>query len=193
MKNVRFAACLTALALAPVALAACGGGDDNNASSQDENEITAAIDKAATSGDPAACTEVQTANFTKQTSGSVESCKRDAANTAADTIDVTTVEVNGSTATADVTFTGSGLDGQSLDLTLVKEGGQWKLDSVKDFSNFDRDKFTAAFEKQALSGAPPQLVACIKQQFDQATDEQLQAVILTQNGGSQLFAPCAPQ
>ena len=102
--------------------------------------------------------------------------------------------VNGNSATAKASFTGSILDGQTLDLTLVKENGKWKLDSVKGFASFDRDKFTAAFEKEVTTGpnaAPPQAVACIKKQFDSATDAQLQAVILTQNGGNQLFAPCS--
>jgi hypothetical protein len=192
MTNIRLAACVAALVLAPAALTACGGGGN----SQDEDEITAAINKAATSGDPAACTEVQTANFTRQTSGSVESCKKDAANTAADTADVTNIDVSGDSATAEAAFTGSILNGQSVNLALVKEGDTWKLDQVKGFATFNRDAFVASFDKELTSGsnpAPPQVAACVKQQFDNATDAQLQAVILTQNGGDQLFAPCSKQ
>ena len=127
----------------PLGLVACGG---DNGSSEDEDQITAAIERAATSGDPAACTEVQTAKFTQQTSGepsqsaaaAVKSCQRDASDTAADKVEVTDIEVDGDSATAKAEATGSVFDGQTLDIALVKEGDQWKLDEFKGFEDFDR-------------------------------------------------------
>ena len=53
---------------------------------------------------------------------------------------MTNIDVDGDTATAKAAFTGSIFDGQSLDLALVKEGDQWKLDEFKGFSNFDRTR-----------------------------------------------------
>jgi hypothetical protein len=184
-----------ALIVAAGVLSACGSSGSNSA---DQDDITAAITKAATSGDPAACTELQTANFNAQTSSGsgnadpTTACQNDAAGNKATSVDVTNVKVDGSTATADVAITGNDFDGQTLEIALIKDGTQWKLDKVDSFTNFDRAKFTAAFEGQ-ITGDPslsPADLACIKQQLEAATDAQLEALILDPNGVSAVFQPC---
>jgi hypothetical protein len=180
--------------LAALALGACGGGSDSN--SQDEDDITAAITRAATSGDPAACTDSQTAKFNEQTSGGggdpVKNCEEDAANTAADSVDVSNIEVDGDSATAEISGTGSILDGQTLNVALIKEGDQWKLDELQGFTDFDRDAFIEAFSSELDSegDVPAEASSCLKQQFQNASDEELQNVLLTPEGGQSLFQPC---
>jgi hypothetical protein len=197
MSNSRLAVAIAAAVLAAFALAACG--DDNGGSSEDEDQITAAIDRAATSGEPAACTEVQTQRFLEQTSdgtgeAAVKSCEQDAEDTAADKVDVTDIEVDGDTATAKAAATGSIFDGQTLDLALVKEGDQWKLDEFKGFSEFNRDALIAA-TRQELSSDPSasaQAVDCVAGQLEKLSDGQLEGLYTGSdpNAEEQVFGPC---
>jgi hypothetical protein len=195
--KVRPAAAVTAAALlAAFALAACGG---NGTSSADKDAITAAIIRAATSGDPAACTDSQTLRFTEQTSGgakgqaAVKSCEKDAKNTAAEKIDVTDVQVDGDKATAKGKATGSIFDGQTVEVALVKENGRWKLDEFKGFENFNKDAMIAAFSKQlSAEGATPQAVDCITKQFQATSDQDIEAVFVGSDpqAENRLFQPC---
>jgi len=199
MGKVRLTAAVTASALlAALALAACGGGSDNG-SSADEDQITQAITAAATSGDPSACTKYQTIHFTQQTSGgtgqaAIRSCEKGAQDTAADSIDVTDVEVDGDHATALGKATGSTFDGQTLKVALVKENGQWRLDDFQGFQDFDKDAMIAAFEKQlSTENVPQQGIDCLKQQFQAASDQQIESTFVGNNpqAENQLFGPCA--
>jgi hypothetical protein len=198
MAKARLLAAVTATALlAAVALAACGGSDDS--SSADQDQITQAINAAATSGDPSACTQYQTQNFLDQTNDSkgqaaVKECQQDADSTAAESVDVSDIEVDGDTATAKAAATGSIFDGQTLDIGLVKEGDQWKLDEFKGFQDFDKDAMVAAFKGQLEkeSGATPQAVNCIVEQFQKASDEQIEATFTGNDpqAENRIFGPC---
>ncbi len=188
---------LVALLALPFALGACGGGSSNSA---DEDQITSAITAAATSGDPSACTKYQTLRFTEQTNGgekgqaAVKACEQDAQSSVADKVEVTDVSVNGDSATAKAAVTGSVFDGQTLNVTLVKDGGQWKLDQFKGFENFNRDAFIAAFPAELAKqpGTTPQAVNCLKSQFQAASDQQLESVFVGNDpqAEQQLFGPC---
>jgi hypothetical protein len=163
MSRIHFGVLVAALALATAAFSACGSSDDNSA---DNDQITAAIDRAATSGDPAACTEVQTQKFLEQTNGgqdALKSCEKDAANTVADEVDVTNIEVDGDTATADAAVTGSVFDGQTLQIALIKDGDQWKLDEFTGFADFNREAFAKAFVAEIAKDpkTPAQVVTCL--------------------------------
>jgi hypothetical protein len=174
-----------------------GAGNGNSA---DEDQVTAAITRAATSGDPAVCTELQTQKFTEQTSGgakgqaAVKSCEKDAKNSAAEKVDVTDIQVNGDTATAKAKATGSIFNGQTLDIALVKEGGQWKLDEFKGFEDFNKDAMIAAFRQQLSQepGSTPQAVDCMVRQFQAASDATIEANFTGSDpqAEKQLFAPC---
>jgi hypothetical protein len=188
---------LVGLCALPFVLAACG--DDDDGSSEDEDQITAALDRAATSGDPAACTEVQTQKFIEQTGGgetgqaAIKSCQKDAADTPAEEVEVTDVEVDGDAATAKAAVTGSFFDGQTLNLALVKEGDQWKLDELTSFDDFDRDAMVAAISEELASeeGASPQAVDCVAGQIQSLPEDQVQAAFLGDSDAEDaLFAPC---
>jgi hypothetical protein len=188
-----------AAVLAAFALTACGGDDGG---SEDEDQISAAIERAATSGDPAACTEVETVNFVQQTSGepgdsaeeALQSCQQEAADTVAESVDVRDIEVDGDSATAKAAVTGSFFDGQTLDIALIKEGDQWKLDEFKGFEDFDRGAMADAI-RQELSreeGASPQAVTCVGQQIENQPEDRVEAAFAGNdpNAEQQLFEPC---
>ena len=188
---------LVGLLAVPFVLAACGSSSDNSA---DEAQITAVITRSATSGDPAVCTQDQTLRFTEQTSGgakgaaAVKSCQQDAKNTSADKVDVTDIQVNGDTATAKAKATGSIFNGQTLNVALVKENGQWKLDEFKGFENFDKASLIAATKSRLSSeaGSTAQAVNCVVQQFQAASDQEIEGLYTGSdpNADAKIFGPC---
>ncbi len=194
MKLFRLAAIVAALGLASTALIACGG-DDN----EDEDQITEAIEQAATTQDPANCTEVQTENFTQQTEGvndaekAVESCEESATEddeAVAESVEVSEIEVDGDTATANVAFIGGFIDGQSLEIAFANEDDQWKLDELVEFTEFDRQAFVDTLvEGSEEEGADP---ACIERELEDVSDEQMQALFLENDESlfEEDLAPC---
>jgi hypothetical protein len=198
------AAAVAATALvASLGLAACGGDDDNGGGSADEDGITKAIEVSAASGDPTACTQYQTQNFVEQTNdgtgqAAIQSCEKDAADSVADAVDVSDIEVDGGNATAKAAVTGSIFDGQTLDIALVKEGDVWKLDRFTGFEEFDKAKIVAAFKEEFAKdpSVPPAAADCVAQQMENAPDETVQQLFTEQDTSQieqQLFGPCESQ
>jgi predicted small secreted protein len=187
-----------AAVLAAFALAACGGADGG---SEDEDQISAAIERAATSGDPAACTEVQTLRFTEQTSGegetgqaAIQQCEQNTENTGGDSVEVSDIEIDGNKATAKAAVTGRAFDGQTLDLALVKEGDQWKLNEFRGLADLNREALIASFKEQLSSEGdlPAQAADCLAQQLEKASDHQLESFVTSADdqAAEQIFGPC---
>jgi len=168
---------VAAAVAATLALGACGGVDDDG--SDDVGDITDVIKRSATESAPENCTELQTQAFTEQTEFStgeeaITACEEDDDDTAGESVEVDSIEVDGDTATAEASFTGGGLDGQTLGLSLLKEDDQWKLDSIDEFIEFDKATFTAALVEDAGSDGD-----CVEQQLGAASDEEIQTVFLS--------------
>jgi hypothetical protein len=176
-----------------IALAACGDGD-----SEEDSQIRDAIETAATSGDPAACTQVETQRFVDQISfgsgqAALKACRKEASETPADSIEVSDIEVDGDIATAEGAATGQIFDGQTLVISLVKEGDQWKLDQITGFAAFDRDAFNAAFAAEINGGAefPAKVDECLVGQVSGLSDEELQNKLLSSDEAlDTVFTPC---
>jgi hypothetical protein len=148
--NKRILASLALLALAALMLTACGGGG-----SSDEDKITETIETAATTNDPKNCTELETLNFVEQNTTekgqkAVKACEAEAeaGEEEAEGANVSNVSVDGSKATAETEFEGGSLGSQSLEVALVEEDGNWKLDQIEGFANYDGKALGEAFEKQ---------------------------------------------
>lgn len=188
-------AMFAAVAALPLSLAACG---DDGLSSDDQDQITQAIEFAATSGDPKACTEAQTQNFTEQTTGrtgeaAVKQCERDAKPPTADSVEVSNIDGDSDSATADAAFKGEFFDGQTVQVALVKEGDQWKLDKALGFQDFDRDAFITAFPQSlATTGAPPDAIDCVSKNLQDLSDQQFEDLFLNSDPQlqQQVFNPC---
>jgi len=147
--NKRILVPLALLVLAALTLAACGGGG-----SGDEDKITETIETAATTSDPSNCTELETLNFVEQNTkekgkAAIKSCEEEdkEGNEQAEEANVSNVSVNGSKATAEVAFEGGPLGSQTLEVALVEEGGNWKLDQIEGFAKYDGAALGEAFEK----------------------------------------------
>jgi hypothetical protein len=190
------AAAIAAAVLAAFALAACDG---DNASSEDEDQISKAVEFAAVSGDPAACTQAQTQAFTEQITGqsgqaALRQCERDAKDVPADSVDVENIEVDGDSASAEAAFSGGFFGGQTIALDLVKEGDSWKLDKATGFEDFDRDAFVAAFKQELAQeeDAPAGAADCVAANVQKLSDDQIEDLFLNSNSQleDQVFSPC---
>lgn len=71
----------------------------------------------------------------------VKTCEKEASEeSGAESASVSNVEVDGSKATADVALTGGSLDGQGVEVALVKQGDQWKLDEITGFTSSTKQR-----------------------------------------------------
>lgn len=184
---------LPALLVLGLGLAACGGGGEN-----DEGKIEEAIEKSATATDPAACTKYQTLHFLEETNqeggkSAVKTCEEEAENEeGAQSASVSNVAVNGSKATAEVALTGSVFNGQTVEVALVEEGGQWKLNEVVKFTKFNQAKLVESFEREfskASSEISPKFAACFIEAFEEADQPELEAMLF--NGDEKAFEEIA--
>lgn len=172
---------LALLALAAVALAACGG-------SSAESKITEVIEGAATSDDPSNCTELQTLHFTEQNTSvsgkaAIKTCEESAKEEEqAEEAKVSNVSVNGDKATAEVEFIGGSLGSQTLSVALVEEGGNWKLDQIEGFAHYDgkalEESFLKRFEEDS-EGLTKKQYTCIVKGIGKASTAEAETMFLS--------------
>jgi hypothetical protein len=168
------------LILAGILLAACGS------SGGDEAEVKEVIEKSATTTDPADCKKLQTQKFMEQTSqesgqGAVKECEEEAKKEeGAKSVETSEVEVDGSSATADVALTGGTLNGQSVEVGLTKDGDQWKMNEVVKFTKFDQAKLVEYLEgqfKEHSSEIPAKLATCFIDAFKEGSQEEVEELV----------------
>ncbi|HEX5592472.1 MAG TPA: hypothetical protein VFX35_03880 [Solirubrobacterales bacterium] len=176
-------ALLLALALG---LAACGGGGES-----DEDKIVSTIEESATSTDPAICEETQTQAFMEQTTSAggaaaVKACEEETKEEAGndpDSVTVSEVEIDGDTATANAEFKGGTFDAQTLELALVEDEGDWKIDELAGFAEFDAEGLVAAFAEQieAEPGIEPETASCLVEGIEELSDSELESIVVENN------------
>jgi hypothetical protein len=191
-KSALIGGCLVSAALF---LAACGGGES------EEDKVVGAIETSATSNDPSACTEFATESFNEQITGqegeaAVKECEKDAAEEAgAESADVSNVEVDGSAATADVALSGGSFNGQTLAVSLVKEGDQWKMNEVTGFAELDLPKLVEAL-KENLSETneiPRGVLTCIVEGVEESSQAEVEELFFSGSfeGFAELVESCS--
>jgi hypothetical protein len=166
-------------------LAACGGSES------DEDKVRDVIEKTASSTDPADCERLGTQKFLEQVEFSegaeaVKSCEENAEDDEDETeeVEVSDVKVDGSTATAKVAITGGGFDGQTAEMKVVEEDGDWKVDEITEFVAFDQDKLADSFEEGLQSGedaVDPTFAKCFSEVIRELPEREAEEIIL---GGS---------
>jgi hypothetical protein len=176
------------LAAALLTLTACGGG------SSDEDKITETIENASTTSDPSNCTELETQRFVEQNStekgkAAIESCEKEAEAEVevAESVDVSNVSVNGSKATAQAAFEGGSLGSQAIEVALVEEGGNWKLDYVEGFADYDGkalgEEFEKQFEGEEESELTPEQTKCIIDKISGLSKEEAEEAFFAGTAG----------
>ncbi len=172
------------LVILALALSACGGGGGDS----DESKIEAAIETSATTNDPSNCTELQTQKFDEQNAGAegaaaVAECEQESkeGGDQADSVDVSKVAIDGDAATADVAFSGGGLDSQAVEVALVKDGDDWKLDEVVEFTEYDAKKLGEAFAERFEGGGeiPARITTCLTEGFSNASQAEAEKLIFS--------------
>jgi hypothetical protein len=181
------------LILSALALGACGGG------SGDEGEIEEVIETSATSTDPADCLGLQTQAFMEQIAqesgvAAVKACEEEAENEeGAESASVSSLEIDGSSATAEVAFGGGSLDGQAVKVALVEDGDQWKMDEAVEFTEFDQDKLVEGFEA-ALLKDPSEVnlgfANCVIDVFRQGSQSEVEELLFG-GGLEEAFEACS--
>jgi hypothetical protein len=168
------------LIVSALALAAC------SSSSDEEGEVEAAIETSATTTDPADCKKVNTQQFMEQVTresgeAAVEECEEEAKkDEGSDSVSVSSVEIDGSSATAEAALSGGNLDGQTLEVELVKDGDRWKMNEVVEFTDFDQTKLVGALEDQFAESSDevdPKLAACFVEAFEQGSEEEVEELL----------------
>ena len=140
---------LAFLVLTALTITACGGG------SSDEDKIAEAIETTATTADPSNCTEFETQRFNEQNSqqkgkAATKACEEEAeaGEEKAKSAKVSNVSIDDEKATAEVAFKGGSLALQSLEVALAQEDGDWKLDQIEGFADYDGKALGEAFERE---------------------------------------------
>lgn len=167
-------------------LVACGGSDGGG----DEDKVAETIETAATSTDSSVCAETQTLAFMEQTTGSSgkqaeKQCEEEAeaGENQPDSVTVSEVEVDGESATANAEFKGGDLDAQTLEIALVEEDGDWKLDEVAGFAEFDSEGFvdTVAEQIENEPGVDQKTADCFVEGIEELSDAEMESVVLENN------------
>ncbi len=172
------------LLAAALALTACGGSSGGG----EESKIEEVIEESAASTDPSKCTELQTAAFNEtetQQKGAeaTKTCEEEAKENSTESVTVSNVSVNGETATAEVEVEGSGLNGQGVELELVEEEGNWKLNKFVGFTNFDAAALGEALEEELdkQEGVDPKLAKCVSEGVAETSQEEAEAMVFEKN------------
>jgi pectin methylesterase-like acyl-CoA thioesterase len=161
------------------ALGACGGSADET------GEVEEAIEASATTTDPADCEKLQTQQFMEQISresgqAAVESCETDAeGDEGVSDATVSAVQVDGSNATAEAALEGGGLDGQTVEVGLIKDGDQWRLNEVVKFTDFDHTHLVQGLEKELADTdkSEAEFASCFVEAFKQASESEVEELI----------------
>jgi hypothetical protein len=177
---------LFACLLPVLALAACGGGEGGG---DDVARIDEAIHIAALVHRPARCAEVATQAFLEQVTGrtgkaALVTCEEEAEDPfdKADNAIVSKIELDGSEATAKVSFAGLPGGDQTVSLDLVEEGGQWKLDKVTGYRLAQRPtgRKVAKAKARAKGVLTAKEVACVTHRNDEQSRAEAELETLTQ-------------
>lgn len=184
MRKLQLLFPLALLALA-LGLTACGGGES------EEDKIVEVIETSAVSTDPADCEALATQAFLEQTQFSqgeeaVGSCEESAEETEdnPDSVEVSEVEIDGSDATAEAAFVGGNFDGQTFTAALVEVDGDWKLDELTGFAEFDQEALATSLEEGLQAGddaVDPELAECFGETVREVPRAQAEDLII---GGS---------
>jgi hypothetical protein len=98
----------------------------------------------------------------------------------AGSVTISKLEIKPDKATAELAVKGGFYDGQVLAITLVKDGGQWKMDSVDRIIDFDAGHFAVAFAKthHEAGDLKAHQVACVTHSLESVSPDVLEKVML---------------
>jgi hypothetical protein len=124
---------LAAVAVAVVLVLLLAGGDDEGGG--EEAKVEDAIEEIATSKDPATCKTLYTDSYLQKATGrsgteAVSLCEASVPQNDTTGVEIEKVEITGNSATATVKTEGGDYDGESLQVGLQKQAGDWKANDL---------------------------------------------------------------
>jgi hypothetical protein len=155
----------------------------------DKKEIEAAIVASISEKDPANCTRIEAPGFVEQTThqrgqaaitACEESAEAEAGEPARETVAVRSVEAVGESAVALAAISGGTLDGQTLEIALRKESGDWRLGRLIGFESFDPEAYMAAIGEVMTEQGGEVAAArpCVEQRLAKVPSEEFEKAIL---------------
>lgn len=166
-----------------LALASClyACGDSDSDGDGDKATIAKTIETAQALTDPGDCTELMTQAFVEQKTvdegaEAIEECEQNA-ESVNPLVTVSEIEVDGSTAIANVTYAEGdfAFAGQTLTVALVEEDGGWKLDETIRFAKLDPRR---AVNKLAEGWGSPAEENCIRKALDEWSRPELEEFLI---------------
>jgi hypothetical protein len=179
-KRLQLLPCL--LVLSALAFVACGSG------SSEESKVEEVIEDATANNDPADCKKLQTQAFTEQASheaggGAVARCEEEAVQRdGVEAATVSDIKVEGSNATAKVALKGDTLNGQVVEVALIKSDNQWKLDEIVEFTRFDEQKLIEGLERELeehSNEVSAEFATCFTEAFNQGGGQEVEELLLS--------------
>jgi hypothetical protein len=120
------------VAIAVVLVLVLAGGEDEPT---EEEKVKEAATEIIQSDDASGCTELATSQFLQKATGetgqaAVKACEEDSSEGFGDEAEIQEPEVTGNKATVEAKIEGGQLDGETIEMELVKEDDAWKLDEL---------------------------------------------------------------
>lgn len=171
----------TVAVLAAVALLTGCGLVQGGAAAPDPESPEDVLTRLATRPDPGACTRdytpagLEAMLGSSDVAGCEDSVKR---SEAAASVEVTEVEVDGSRASARVSFDGGDSAGTAVTVDLVLDDGRWRVDGQRDLEVVDRaaydQAFSAAIGPVVEEMLPAGNVPCVQERLEGRTDDEIE-------------------
>ena len=123
-------AVLAVVALGVILALVLGGGEEKT----EEDRVRDAAQEILTTEEKGACTELATQDFAEKATGlegsaAVDKCDEDSSATGED-VEITDAKVTGEKATVEAKVEGGQIDGEEVELSLLKQEDKWKLDDI---------------------------------------------------------------
>ena len=119
------------LALGLILALVLSGGDD---APSEEDKVKEAAEEVITTKETSACKELATQDYLEKATGqkgaeAVKECE-DEPGSLADSTEITSTDVSGSSATVEAKLEGGEIDGETIELKMLKEQDEWKVDDL---------------------------------------------------------------
>jgi hypothetical protein len=111
----------------------------------------------------------------------LEDCEKNAETESepAESVTVSNISEDGESATAEVAITGGSLEGQSVEVGLMKEEGDWKLNEFSGFTKYDPANIASQVEEQLSEegGATAAIASCVAEGIEEMSEEEAEAMV----------------
>jgi hypothetical protein len=108
-----------------------GGGGGGGGAASPEEEITAAVEAVLGGAEPAdVCGGLSTSAYVKEAYGDEQGCGAAVSKQKPFDVAVSAIDISGSTATAKAKPEAGPNEGETIEVDLVEEGDEWKVDSA---------------------------------------------------------------